>query len=149
VGATKSGFLFEGESEYLKRLKRYCNIETQWMDSHKISSRRSENEILRLEGELLLGRIPERSILVALDRQGDMLSSGELSKKLNQWQNQSAKEVIFVIGGSLGLDGSVLKKADLILSFSKMTFTHEMIRLLLFEQLYRAFTILNGEQYHK
>lgn len=149
VGAYKSDFLSEGESGFVKRLKRYCQIKVQWVDSRRVSGKRSAGEILSLEGKQLLDRIPEESIVVALDRQGEMLSSEEFSRKIGGWQNQSVKEVIFVIGGPLGLDKSVLEKADLILSFSKMTFTHEMVRLLLFEQLYRAFTILKGEKYHK
>ncbi len=149
VGAYKSDYLSEGESEFVKRLKRYCQIKVQWVNSRKVSGKRSASEILSLEGKHLLERIPEKSIVVALDQQGEMLSSEDFSRKIGDWQNQSVKEVIFVIGGSLGLDKSVLKKANLILSFSKMTFTHEMIRLLLFEQLYRAFTLLKGEKYHK
>ncbi len=149
IGAYKFDLLQSGESEFLKRLKRYCRIDVQWVESQKISSRRSASEILRLESELLLSKIPEPSLLVALDRQGQILSSEAFSEKLNHWQNQSAKEVVFIIGGPLGLDRRVLEEADMILSFSKMTFTHEMIRLLLLEQLYRAFTILKSEPYHK
>ncbi|MCJ7812795.1 23S rRNA (pseudouridine(1915)-N(3))-methyltransferase RlmH [bacterium] len=149
VGEYKLNFLAEGESDFMKRLKRYCRIEVRWLRSEKIGAHRSKDEMLHMEGKQLLSKIPEQSIVVALDRQGEGLSSEAFSDKINRWMNRSVKEVVFVIGGPLGLDKTVLKKADFILSFSMMTFTHEMIRLLLLEQLYRAFTILRGEKYHK
>ncbi|MBN2029037.1 23S rRNA (pseudouridine(1915)-N(3))-methyltransferase RlmH [bacterium] len=149
IGGYKSTFLQEGESEFLKRLRRYCPIHVRWVDHQKVSSHRSAKEILRLEGKLLLDKIPDESVVVALDRRGKHINSEDFSKRIGRWQNHSVKEVVFIIGGSIGLDPAVLKRADLILSFSEMTFTHEMIRLLLFEQLYRAFTILRGEYYHK
>jgi len=142
-------YFLEGEADYLKRLKHYSRVEIQWVRSEKIVGSRSTDEILSVEGERLMNKIPPDSTLVALDRRGKGLTSEGLASMILKWQNRSIKEVVFLIGGPLGLSNTLLSRADVVLSLSKMTFTHEMVRLILLEQLYRSFTILRGEKYHK
>jgi len=149
VGETKNANLSQGESEYVKRLQHYCKIKLQSIKSEKITSRRSPEKIQTVEGERLLKRIPQNSLVVVLDRKGKNLSSEELAKRVADWQNRGIKHIALLIGGALGLSKTVLDRADFILSLSRMTFTHEMVRLIFLEQLYRCFTILRGEKYHK
>ncbi len=131
------------------RLKHYCKIELQSVREEKIRSNDSPARILRLEGERLLSKIDRDTFLVVLDKAGKSLDSVEFSHQIEQWQNRGTRKVIFMIGGPLGIDETVKQRANLILSISRFTFTHEMVRLILLEQIYRAFTILRGEKYHK
>jgi 23S rRNA (pseudouridine1915-N3)-methyltransferase len=149
VGENKNGYLSKSESEFLKRLQHYCRIRIHTVKSEKITNSRSPGKIRTVEGERLLKRIPQNSLIVALDRKGKNLSSEELAKRVADWQNRGIKHVALLIGGTLGLSEHVLDRADFILSLSRMTFTHEMVRLIFLEQLYRCFTILRGEKYHK
>jgi 23S rRNA (pseudouridine1915-N3)-methyltransferase len=149
VGMNRSSFLTQGESDYLKRIKHYSKIDIEQIRGEKIMRNRSEIEILKVEGEKLLEKTTRGMVVVALDRNGMVLNSEAFAQMILNWQNRSIQEVVFVIGGPLGLSEEFIKRADLVLSLSPMTFPHEMVRLLLLEQLYRAFTILNGEKYHK
>jgi len=148
VGENKVGYLVQGEADYLHRMKRYCRIEMQWVPGEKIGKKGSK-EVTRIEGEKLLKLVSSPRTAVVLDRRGEMLSSEALAKKIAEWQNEGKREIVFIIGGTLGLSDAVLDRADFVLSLSKMTFTHEMVRLILLEQLYRSYTILRGEKYHK
>jgi 23S rRNA (pseudouridine1915-N3)-methyltransferase len=149
VGVNKIAYLTEGEKDYLNRLKHYCNISMKSVKEEKVTKKQSVDKIIRIEEERLISQISAQSWIVALDRRGEMLSSEDLAQKMIQWQNRSVKEIIFIIGGVLGLSDKILRKVNLVISLSRMTFTHEMIRLILLEQLYRGFTILRGEKYHK
>ena len=149
VGKTKSPYVSDGEKDYFSRLKHYCQVESIVVSEEKIRKGTQPRIILQKEGERLLGKISDNSFVVVLDKMGDMCSSEKLSEKFQNWQNQGIKKLIFVIGGPLGLDKKVVARADFVLSLSKMTFTHEMTRLILLEQIYRSFTILKGEKYHK
>ena len=149
VGKTRISYISEGEVDYLKRIKRYCNIHIQIIKDEKIEDHASVNEVLQTEANRILKVIPQRCFLVVLDRQGQVLDSEALAKKISLWQNRGTQEIVFIVGGPWGLSQDILSKADLVLSLSKMTFTHEMTRLILLEQLYRAHTILRGERYHK
>lgn len=149
VGENKVSYLVEGETDYLKRLKHYCRIEIVSVRGEKIKENRSSDEILHLEAEKLLKQIPEKSIVVALDKHGEMLSSEDLAQKVKEWQNRSFQCAVFIIGGPLGLSEYLLNRVDIVISLSPMTFTHEMVHLILLEQLYRCFTILRGQKYHK
>jgi len=149
VGKTRVSYLCEGEEDYLNRLKQYCKFEIQHVKSEKIKHSIAEDHIRNCEGERILKLVSQRSTVVALDIEGKSMTSQDLARKVDDWQSRGVPEVVFLIGGPLGLSGAVLSKADLILSLSRMTLTHEMARLILLEQLYRSFTILRGEKYHK
>lgn len=152
VGKLKEQYLVEGIEEYSKRLRRYERLEIVELRAESFSeplSAKEVEEILRREGERILKEIKPRSFLVALDRGGRALSSEELAEEIQRAALAGSSQLVFVIGGSLGLDERVLKRADLVLSFSKFTFPHQLMRLILLEQIYRAFTILNNERYHK
>ncbi len=149
VGDNKIGYLYQGEEEFLKRLQHYCKISIHTVKSEKITNSQSQEKIKSVEGERLLKRIPKNSLIMALDRKGKHLSSEGLAKRVAEWQNRGIKHVALLIGGALGLSKTVLDRADFILSLSRMTFTHEMVRLIFLEQLYRCFTIIRGEKYHK
>ena len=152
VGKLKEQYLVEGIEEYSKRLRRYERLEIVELRAESFSeplSAKEVEEILRREGERLLKEIKPRSFFVALDRGGRALSSEELAEEIQRAALAGSSQLVFVIGGSLGLDERVLKRADLVLSFSKFTFPHQLMRLILLEQIYRAFTILNNERYHK
>jgi 23S rRNA (pseudouridine1915-N3)-methyltransferase len=149
VGKTKEQFLQQGEQEFQWRLTRYCQLEQVIVKKEKIVSNSTEQITKLKEAERILAQVTRGSFIIALDREGDQLSSEELAEFLQQKMNEGYGEVIFIIGGTLGLGETVLKSAAKVLSLSKMTFTHEMSRLILLEQLYRAFTLLKGTKYHK
>ena len=149
VGEVKKPYLKEAEKDYLSRLRHYCKIESGFIDGEKIVSNKQEKNILAKEAGKLLNRIGEGSLVAALDRKGHSCSSEELSDRICEWQNRGLKKIVFVIGGPLGLDEKIIRRANLVLSLSEMTFAHEMVKLILLEQLYRAFTIIKGEKYHK
>lgn len=151
VGKTKHSFIEEGVQEYLKRLWASAEITIDTLKEFSIDD--SSNAALRSkaieqEGRAILNKIKEGAYLIALDEQGKQFNSREFAQKINQIRDQQGGKLTFVIGGSFGLSDAVKQKADLILSFSKFTFTHEQIRLLLLEQVYRAFTILANKTYH-
>jgi 23S rRNA (pseudouridine1915-N3)-methyltransferase len=149
VGKTREKFLQQGEQEFQRRLKHYCQLEQVIVKEEKIISNKTEQIIKSKEAERILAQLTKGSFIIALDRESDQFSSEELAKFLQQKMNEGYGEVIFIIGGTLGLGEPVLNSAAKTLSLSKMTFTHEMSRLILLEQLYRAFTILKGTKYHK
>jgi 23S rRNA (pseudouridine1915-N3)-methyltransferase len=149
VGKTKEKFLQQGEQEFQRRLKHYCQLEQVIIKEEKIVSNRTEQIIKLKEAERILAQTTRGSYIIALDREGDQVSSEELAEFLQQKMNDGYGEAIFIIGGTLGLGETVLNSSAKVLSLSKMTFTHEMSRLILLEQLYRAFTILKGTKYHK
>jgi len=149
VDRTRSPFLAEGEAFYLKRLKTYAQVEWIEVKSVKMTKGRPHEEILRLEGQALIRKKGPKEYLVALDRTGRQYGSEEFAGRLEKVALNATGGVTFMIGGPLGLSGEALAEADEILSLSKFTLTHEMSRVLLLEQIYRAFTILKGEKYHK
>jgi len=149
VGKTKEKFLQSGEEEFQQKLARYCQLEWVVVKEEKIISDKAEPIIKPKEAERILNKTSKGSLVIALDRTGDQMSSKELAEFLQQKMNEGYGETTFIIGGTLGLGKNVLKSAATVLSLSKMTFTHEMSRLILLEQLYRAFTILKGKKYHK
>ncbi len=144
IGKTKHKFLLDGIKTYLLRLAPYAQIEEKYFKEEK-----NQEKKLKVETELLKNAIPENYYRILLDSKGKSLSSEEFSEKISQTFQMRAKGIVFIIGGAIGFTDDLRKEADLILSFSKMTFTHQMIRLLLIEQIYRAFSILNNSKYHK
>lgn len=152
VGKLKERYWKDAAAEYVKRLSPYVSLEIAEVADEKTpdgASAAQNGQILRKEGERLMARIPSDAFCVALAIQGKGFSSEEFALKLEHFRNSGCKTVVFVIGGSLGLSDEVLERADLLLSFSRMTFPHQMMRVILLEQIYRGFRILNHEPYHK
>lgn len=149
LGKTKEKYLAAGIADYAKRLSHYLKVEIKILKESKLIKGEPEAILIQRESDTLLQNVQQGSYLVCLDRTGTQMDSLELSKRLEYWEMQGTKTITFVIGGPLGLSPAIIQKADLVLSFSAMTFTHEMTRLLLLEQLYRACTIKAGEKYHK
>lgn len=152
VGKIKEKYINMGIDEFSKRLKVYCKlniIEVQDEATPDKASEKEEDLIRKKEGEKIIGKIPKNSYIIALAIDGKQLASEGLAKKIDGLAIDGISDITFIIGGSLGLDDEVLKLADYKLSFSKMTFPHQLMRLILLEQVYRAFRIMKGEPYHK
>ena len=152
VGKIKEKYLVQGISEYAKRLSRYCKLEIVEVADEKTPDKAGdavEAQIIETEGRRLLKFIREGDYVVALAIQGKMLDSIELSKLVENLGIQGESSLVFVIGGSLGLSDEVMRRADYLLSFSKMTFPHQMMRMILLEQIYRGYRIMMREPYHK
>lgn len=147
VGSIKEKFLKDAISEYLKRLARFAKIEIIEVDETKIQNK-SEEQVKKEEGERLLKRIGQDEFVFLLDLKGELISSEVLAQKINDLINKGISPLTFVIGGTLGLSEEVRKRANIKLSISKMTFTHQMCRMIILEQIYRAFKIINNEEYH-
>jgi 23S rRNA (pseudouridine1915-N3)-methyltransferase len=148
IGKTTVPYLKEGELVYEKRLKHYLNFERIDLKEVKTSKNQSNALLKKSEAELLLKMIKPNDIVIILDEKGDQYSSEDFSKWLNKKEIRGLKQLVFVIGGAYGFDKSIYDRSNEKLSISKMTFSHQMIRLLFLEQLYRAKTILSGEKYH-
>lgn len=152
VGKIKEGFYREALSEYQKRLSRYCSLEIREVEDERTPDGISDTEkeqILNKEGGRIEKLLPESAYVVTLEIEGKSLSSEAFAQKVADLGLRGHSHIAFVIGGSLGLHNSIKKRADLAVSFSKMTFPHQLMRVVLLEQLYRAFRIINGEPYHK
>lgn len=152
AGKVKEKYLREGIAEYAKRLSAYCTLDWYEVQDEKTpegASAETERQIMQKEGARLLKGIPDSAFVTALCIDGEALDSVELSRRLQKRMVQGTSHFVFVIGGSLGLSDEVLKRADAKLSFSKMTFPHQLMRLILLEQIYRSFRIMNHEPYHK
>jgi len=152
VGKLKEKYLKQGIEEYTKRLSSYSKIEIIEVPDEKAPEVLSEAEMIQVkdkEGERILAKVPADAHVIALAIEGKQKSSEELAETLDKLATYGKSKVTFIIGGSLGLSSQVLKRADDKLSFSKMTFPHQLMRLILVEQVYRAFRINRGEPYHK
>jgi 23S rRNA (pseudouridine1915-N3)-methyltransferase len=152
VGKIKERFLTEGIAEYEKRLTPYLKLAIVEVADEKRgvhSSAGHEQLIKDREGERILAAIPDGAYVVVLDVRGKELSSEALAARLHDWQLAGTPIIAMIIGGDLGLSDAVLSRADIRLSISPMTFTHQMVRLILVEQVYRACRINSGEPYHK
>lgn len=152
VGKIKEKYFTDAIAEYAKRLSRYCKLEIVEVADEKTPDNASEgleNQIKEKEGERILSKVPEGAYVVALAIDGKQLSSEELADKMEKWNVNGVSHLVFIIGGSLGLTQKVLNRADYSLSFSKMTFPHQLMRVILLEQIYRSFRIRNHEPYHK
>ncbi len=152
VGKIKEKYLTDAIAEYGKRLGRYCKLEMVELPDEKTPEGASdvlERKIKEREGERILRALKEDAYVIALAIEGKMLDSVELSRKLESLAVGGCSHMTFIIGGSLGLSEAVLKRADEKLSFSRMTFPHQLMRVLLLEQIYRGYRIMKGEPYHK
>ncbi len=148
ISKTTEAYLQEGIRIYENRLQHYCKYQRQEIPDLKNSKNLSFEQQKQKEAELILAKISTTDFVVLLDENGKELDSVQFSKELNKWMNQSTAHVVFVIGGPYGFHASVYERANLKLSLSKLTFSHQMVRLFFTEQLYRAFSILRGEPYH-
>ncbi|MCI8670274.1 MAG: 23S rRNA (pseudouridine(1915)-N(3))-methyltransferase RlmH [Lachnospiraceae bacterium] len=152
VGKVKEKYLTMAVDEYSKRLSRYCKLDIIEVTDEKTEENASEalNEIVkRKEGERILKQLKEDSYVITLEIAGKMLSSPELAAHINSLGVSGRGHITFIIGGSLGLSEAISKRADYKLSFSKMTFPHQLMRVIVLEQIYRSFRIISNEPYHK
>lgn len=152
VGKLKEKYLKSGIDEYLKRLTSYAKVEIIEIPDEKAPEELSHSEMEQVkqkEGERLLSKLSQDTYVIALAIDGKMKSSEELAQSIDKLAVYGKSKIAFIIGGSLGLSNEVLQRADEKLSFSKMTFPHQLMRLILLEQIYRAFRINRNEPYHK
>ena len=148
IGKTSIGYLKQGIDEYIKRLKHYVPFEIKYIDDIKNTKHISEDQQKRTEGAKILSLLDKSDFVVLLDEHGKEYTSMQYSSYIQKRMLSGAKKVVFVIGGPYGFSQEVYDRANDKISFSKMTFNHEMIRLIFTEQLYRAYTIINHEPYH-
>jgi len=152
VGKIREKYISEGLDEYLKRLRPMARVDIREVPDERVPeglSLREEDQVRAREGDRVLRLVRKDQIIVALDIDGEGLSSAQFAEKIRNWGLAGKSEVAFIIGGSLGLHHSVLERADLRLSFGRMTYPHQLMRLILLEQIYRALKINRGEPYHK
>ena len=152
VGKVKESFYRDAIDEFSKRLSRYCKLEIIEVTDEKTPDNASDTEVRQIkdkEGERILKNIKDDAYVVCLCIDGKQLNSEELAEKIHSLGIQGTSHICMVIGGSLGLSDMVIKRADYRLSFSKMTFPHQLMRVILLEQIYRAYRIINNEPYHK
>ncbi|MBE5955704.1 MAG: 23S rRNA (pseudouridine(1915)-N(3))-methyltransferase RlmH [Lachnospiraceae bacterium] len=152
VGKIKEKYLKDAIAEYSKRLSKYCKLDIIEVADEKTPDNASEvveNQIRSKEAERILKHVKEDAFVITLEINGKQLTSEELAKKIDTLGIQGHSHITFIIGGSIGLGQEVLSKSSFALSFSKMTFPHQLMRVILLEQIYRSYRIINGEPYHK
>lgn len=152
VGKLKEKYLKNGIAEYLKRLKRYANLKIIEIKDEAASQTLSDAEIEQIkvvEGKRIIEKLPDRARVIALDLKGKQLTSEDFAEEINETMTYGTSQIAYIIGGSHGLSQEVLQKTDLKISFGKMTYPHQLMRLILVEQIYRAFKIIRNEPYHK
>jgi len=149
LGKTKEQYLGAGIDDFAGRLRRFVQLDLPVLKEKKSGAKEDAARLQNEEAQILLGSVPQSAKVVALAPLGQQLSSEELADLLCRWEDQGVREIAFLIGGPTGLAPKLVEKADYVLSLSRMTFTHEMARMLVLEQLYRAFSIKAGTGYHK
>ena len=152
VGKIKEKYLKDAIAEYSKRLSKYCKLEIIEVADEKTPDNASEvveNVIRDKEGERLLKYVKDDAFVITLEIKGKMMTSEELAEKIDTLGIRGVSHIMFIIGGSIGLGEDVIKRSDFALSFSKMTFAHQLMRVILLEQIYRSYRIISGEPYHK
>ena len=148
IGRTQSDYLTTGIDNYIKRINRYMPFELRILPDVKATKSLSEAQQKDAEGKMLLSVLQPGDVTILLDERGRQYTSREFAGLIDRYALQSTKRLVFIIGGPYGFSKEVYNKADALLSLSKMTFSHEMVRLFFTEQIYRAMTILRGEPYH-
>jgi 23S rRNA (pseudouridine1915-N3)-methyltransferase len=146
VGKTNTSFVKAGFEEYKSRLKHYVTF--NYIELPDVKKQITGDLLKKAEGEKILQKIKPSDKVILLDENGKMFRSVDFAKQIEKWQVQAITNIVFVVGGAYGFSSEVYKRADLKMSLSLMTFSHQMIRLIFIEQLYRAFTIIKGEKYH-
>jgi 23S rRNA (pseudouridine1915-N3)-methyltransferase len=148
IGKTAFDYLEDGIALYIKRLERYVPFQVQIFNDVKNAKNMSSDILKQKEGESLLAKITKDDTVFLLDERGKQYTSVEFSQFFERQQNNATKKIVFIIGGAYGFSDDIYQRADGMISLSKMTFSHQMIRLFAVEQIYRAFTIIKGEPYH-
>lgn len=148
IGKNKQNFIKEGIAHYISKLKHYTKLEIKEFDKIKVGKQDSPELHKKLEANYLLDKLPDSAFLILLDEKGKSYDSVAFSKYLENHFTRSSKDIIFLIGGAYGFDSTLYARANMKLSLSAMTFSHQIIRVAFLEQLYRAFTIIKGEKYH-
>ncbi len=148
IGKTNFKYLEEGMKIYEKRLSHYLKFSTEIIPNIKNAKNLNPAQLIEKESDIVLKKINTDDLLVVLDEKGKQFSSVQFSKKIENWQLLSQKKVIFLIGGAYGFSDKIYQRANEKIAFSQMTFSHQMIRLFVLEQIYRGMTILRGEPYH-
>ena len=152
VGKLKEKYWTSACEEYMKRLSRYCDVNITELKEARLPyspSAAQERQVIEEEGNSIIRHIKDGAFVISLEINGESLDSRQLAQKIENLMVTGKSHVVFVIGGSLGLSSQVSSRADMKLSFSKMTFPHQMMRVILLEQIYRSFKIINRETYHK
>lgn len=148
LGKQHEASIREAIEDYTQRIQKYTPIQWDVIALPKNAGQMSEQEVKKREGKIILDKLDKDTLLVALDENGKKLTSPLLAAFLVNKSNMATKKIVFLIGGAYGIDKPVLEKADLVWSLSSLTFPHQMVRLILAEQVYRAYTIINNEKYH-
>jgi len=148
IGKNNESYIQEGVKEFTHRIQKYYPVEWNIIPVPKNAGMMSEMDLKKKEGEMILEWVKKEDYLVALDEKGKELTSEKLADFLQARANESVRTIIFLIGGAFGWDEAILKRANFTLSLSRLTFPHQLVRLLLAEQVYRACTILKNEKYH-
>jgi 23S rRNA (pseudouridine1915-N3)-methyltransferase len=148
IGKNQDAFIEEGILFFQKKLKHYCSFEVLTLPALKQTNNLAHEEVKRLEGDLLLKSLDAKSLVCLLDERGKKYDSPAFARQLDQWALAGRSQVDFVIGGAFGFSEAVYQRAEARLSLSDMTFSHQLVRIIFLEQLYRAFTILRNEPYH-
>ena len=148
IGKTNEKYIAEGISQYVKRLRHYVHFEMNEISSLRNTKNFSKAELMKKEGGLILKQLQSSDHLVLLDNKGKDFTSPKFAEKIQSWMLSGKKRLVFVIGGAYGFSEDVYARRNEKLSLSKMTFSHQMVRLLFVEQIYRGYTILNNEPYH-
>ena len=152
VGKIKERFFEDAIGEYAKRLSKYCQLTQIEVPDEKAPETLSDKEMIQImdkEGEKILSKIKDSQYVITLEILGKQVTSEQLADKIESLGIEGNSDVVFIIGGSLGLSGNVIKRSNFSLSFSKMTFPHQLMKVVLLEQVYRSFRIIKGEPYHK
>ena len=152
LGRIKEKYLIAGIGEYAKRLSKYCKLTLVEVADERAPEKLSEKDMLivkRKEGEKILSKIKENTYVITLEIEGRQMTSEEFSKRIDDLMLEGVSSITFVIGGSLGLSKEVIARSNFKISFSKMTFPHQLMKMILLEQVYRGFRIIKNEPYHK
>ncbi|HVP37341.1 MAG TPA: 23S rRNA (pseudouridine(1915)-N(3))-methyltransferase RlmH [Terriglobales bacterium] len=149
VSKTKEPWIVEGIEHYQKMLQKFADLEFVTVRDEKVTEHLSEKMVLEKEGERVSKLLDKSCFSIILDSNGRMFSTDELSEFFSQKMNSGYNDFVFVTGSTLGLSSEVMNSADFSLSLSKMTFPHQLVRIILLEQVYRAFSIIGGRKYHK
>ena len=148
IGKTNEAYIKQGVEEFTRRISKYLKVEWTIIPVPKNAGMMSEMDLKKKEGEMILEWLQKTDYLVALDERGKQMNSAGLAEFIQARANESVKNLVFLIGGAFGIDDAVLKRADYKWSLSQLTFPHQLVRLLLAEQVYRACTIMQNEKYH-
>lgn len=148
IGKSTPSFVVDGIMEYEKRLKHYTNYESFCFPHVKNANKLPPSELKKKEAAMIVSKMDKSDFLIVLDEHGEEYKSINFSKKLEQWMTHHSGRIIFLVGGAYGIEDALLAKARKKISLGKATYSHQVIRIMFLEQLYRAFTIMRGEKYH-